>query len=198
MSKRSPNLRSSIYQGPDGRWHGWVTVGIKDDGSPDRRHRRGRTEAEVTRKVQDLERKRNEGTAGKPVTVADWFETWLTTIAPRTVSQSTLDSTYAPKVRRWIIPQLGKHRLDRLQPEHLDAFYAWLEGQDLKPNTILQIHRIVSRGLKVAWKRGKVPSNVASLVDAPTSTSSRSPATRPAESCARQRSAAMEPAGRSH
>src|SRR5215470_15026193 len=111
MSKRTPNLRSSIYQRADGRWHGWVTVGIKDDGSPDRRHRTATTEAEATRKVQQLERKRDEGSAGKagrPLTVADWFETWLTNIAPRTVSQSTLDSTYVPKVRRWIIPQLGR------------------------------------------------------------------------------------------
>ena len=73
MSTRTPNLRSSIYCGADGRWHGWVTVGIKDDGSPDRRHRTGSSEADVTRKVQQLERKRDEGSAGKagrPLTVA--------------------------------------------------------------------------------------------------------------------------------
>src|ERR1700691_1247124 len=70
--------------------------------------------------------------------------------------------------RRWIIPKLGQYRLDRLQLEHLDAFYTWLEGQDLKPNTILQIHRILSRALKVAWKRGKIGHNIAALVDAPT------------------------------
>jgi site-specific recombinase XerD len=171
MGTRAPNLRSSIYQDDQGRWHGWVTMGIKDDGSPDRRHRRAATEAEVTRKVAALERKRDEGSpgkAGRPLTVAEWLEIWLTTIAPRTVSQRTLDSTYVPKVRRWIIPQLGKHRLDRLQPEHLDAFYTWLGTQNLQPNTIVQIHRILARALKVAWKRGKVARNVALMVDAPT------------------------------
>jgi site-specific recombinase XerD len=170
VAERALNLRSSIHFGSDGRWHGWVTVGIKDDGSPDRRHRTAKSEAEVTRKVQELERKRAKGTtgkAGRPPTVADWFDTWLTTIAPRTVSQHTLDSTYAPKVRHWIVPNLGKHRLDRLQPEHLDLFYTKLAAEGLKPNTILQIHRIISRALKIAWKRGKVTQNVASLVDAP-------------------------------
>jgi hypothetical protein len=149
-------------------------MGIRDDGSPDRRHRIGRTEADVTRKVQELEGKRDAGKAGragKPLTVADWMQTWLTTVAPRTVSQGTLDSGYEPKARRWIIPKLGKHRLDRLQPEHLDALYVarytWLAEQGLKPNTILQIHRILSRALKVAWKRGKTGHNVAMLVDAP-------------------------------
>jgi integrase len=172
MSGRKPNLRSSIYYSEaDGQWHGWVTVGTKDDGSADRRHRMAKTETAVTRKVRGLERKRDAGNTGKPgrpPTVAEWFLTWLTTIAPRTVSQNTLDSTYEPKVRLWIIPKLGKHRLDRLQPEHLDAFYIWLEGQSLKPNTILQIHRILSRALKVAWKRGKIAHNIAALVDAPT------------------------------
>ena len=124
-----------------------------------------------SRKVRELETQRdvgNAGKAGRPLTVADWIETWLTTIAPRNVARSTLDSTYEPKVRRWIVPQLGKHRLDRLQPEHLDAFYTWLAAQGLKPNTIVQIHRILSRALKIAWKRGKCGRNVAALVDAPT------------------------------
>jgi site-specific recombinase XerD len=171
MGSRKPNLRSSIYYSETDGWHGWVTVGTKDDGSADRRHRRGGTEPGVTRKVRELEAKRDAGNVGKPgrpPTVAEWFLTWLTTIAPRTVAQSTLDSTYEPKVRLWIIPQLGKHRLDRLQPEHLDAFYSWLASQDLKPNTIKQIHRIVARALKIAWKRGKISQNIAALVDAPT------------------------------
>ena len=55
MGTRRPNRRSSIYLGKDGLWHGWVTVGVRADGSPDRRHRKGKTEAEVTRKVRELE-----------------------------------------------------------------------------------------------------------------------------------------------
>jgi integrase len=172
MGSRKPNLRSSIYfSEADGQWHGWVTMGTKDDGSPDRRHRTGKTETEVTSKVRELEGKRdagNPGKPGKPLTVAEWLFIWLTTIAPRTASQGTIDSTYEPKVRRWIVPKLGKHRLDRLQLEHLDAFYIWLAEQGLAPNTVLQIHRILSRALKVAWKRGKVGQNVAALVDPPT------------------------------
>ena len=33
-----PNNRSSIYLGQDGYWHGRVTMGLKDNGKPDRRH----------------------------------------------------------------------------------------------------------------------------------------------------------------
>ena len=114
--KDQPNKRSSIYLGRDGWWHGWVTIGIKDDGSPDRRHRKARTEAAVTRKVRELEHARDSGHvagAGRPVTVGHWMETWLTTIAPRRIRRSTLETTYEPKVRNRIIPGLGKHRLDQ-------------------------------------------------------------------------------------
>jgi hypothetical protein len=128
-----------------------------------------RTEAAVTRKVRELERSRDTGHLANPakgVTVAQWMETWLTTIAPR-IRQSTLESTYAPKVRNRIIPGLGKHRLDRLTPEHVERFYTRLETEGLAPATVLQIHRILSRALKVTTQRGYVSRNVATLVDAP-------------------------------
>lgn len=170
MPARKPNRRSSIYLGKDGWWHGWVTIGTKDDGAPDRRHRKARTEAAVTRKVRVLEHARESGHvpgAGRPTTVGQWMETWLTTIAPRRVRRSTLETTYAPKVRNRIIPGLGKHRLDRLGPEHVERFYTRLEADGLAPATVLQIHRILSRALKVAMQRGYVSRNVATLVDAP-------------------------------
>src|SRR5260370_6408756 len=56
---RKPNLRSSIFQGGDGKWQGYVTMGNRSDGKPDRRHRTGATEAEVTAKVRELEGKRD-------------------------------------------------------------------------------------------------------------------------------------------
>ena len=62
MGSRKPNGASSIYVGTDGGWHGRVTVGVKDDGAPDRRHVRGPSEAAVIRKVRALERRRDEGT----------------------------------------------------------------------------------------------------------------------------------------
>lgn len=161
---RKPNQRSSIYKGTDGYWHGWVTVGVKADGSLDRRHRKARTEAEVTAKVRILEQQRDQGRVSKPgkaPTVEAWLRTWLEVIAPQSASESTLDSTYRPKVENWIIPRLGRHRLDRLQPEHLDAFYKDLRDAGLKSKTILMIHQLLSRSLKMALQRRRVTINVA-------------------------------------
>lgn len=168
--RRKPNLRSSVYQGRDGKWHGWVTMGVRADGKPDRRHREGATEAEVTRKVRELEGKRDAGKTSKPgrvPTLAQWMRTFIEEIAPQRVAQSTIDSTYRPKIQRWIIPKLGGHRLDRLCPEHLYKFYGSLRKEGLAPNTILQIHRILSRALSIAVREELIGRNPCRLIDAP-------------------------------
>ncbi|WP_410587129.1 hypothetical protein [Amycolatopsis sp. lyj-23] len=64
---RAPNGASSIYLGKDGKWHGRVTMGIRDDGKPDRRHVERKTEAEVIEAVRTLEKQRGAGKVKKAV-----------------------------------------------------------------------------------------------------------------------------------
>src|SRR5688500_2637998 len=168
MSGRAANGESTIYQDADGRWHGYVSVGFTLTGKPGRRHGTGKTRAVVVAKVRDLERKRDAGTinAVSTPTVGWWLEHWLTTIAPRRVRQRTLES-YESVVRRHLIPGIGRHRLDRLRPEHLDQLYTALLDDGYSPASVLRHHRILSRALTVAVQRGHVPRNVATLVDPP-------------------------------
>jgi len=77
------------------------------------------------------------------------------------------DLTYRPKTERWIIPKLGRHRLNRLYPEHLYAFYTSLRAEGLAPNTIVQIHRILSRALAIAVREELISRNPCTLIDAP-------------------------------
>ncbi|GAA1679607.1 site-specific integrase [Kribbella yunnanensis] len=175
MSTRKPNLRSSIYQSDtDGRWHGWVTMGVKSDGSPDRRHRVGSSEPEVTRKVRKLEQERDAGKTSKPgrkPTVAEWMTTYLETICARLVATGKMSpgtlNDYHSLNRVWIIPQLGKHRLDRLLPEHLDELYAAMAAAGRAESSVLKVHAVVRRALEVAHRRDKVGRNIAKLIDAP-------------------------------
>lgn len=168
---KKENGESSIYEGSDGWWHGRVTVGLKPDGSLDRRHVRGRDEETVIDKVRKLEAKRDAGKVAAPghtPTLAEWMRTWLDTIAPRTAQQTTVDEIYRPKVERWIIPGLGQHRLDRLQPDHVDQFYTSLSRAGLSTKSVLLIHQILSRALKMAVRREKVMRNVVTLIESPT------------------------------
>ena len=167
---RATNGESSIYRDGTGRWHGQVSMGRKNNGRRDRRHVSGAKRADVVTRVRELERKRDAGTAGvagKVSTVEQWLEHWLDTIAAGKVKPSTL-TRYRGLVRHQIAPGVGHHRLDRLQPEHVDELYARLLAGGLAPATVLQCHRVLSRALKVARQRDKVARNVCTLVDAPT------------------------------
>lgn len=168
MAQRRSKGESSIHQDASGRWHGYVSLGLKDGGRRDRRHVSASTRADVVRKVRVLERRRDEGTvptAGR-ITVAQWLDHWVTTIAPRRLRPKTLDG-YQSAVRNRLKPALGHHRLDRLLPEHLEAFYRRCEQDELATATVLGYHRMLSRALKVAMQRGHVTRNVCQLVDPP-------------------------------
>lgn len=113
-------------------------MGVKNDGGPDRRHRRAKTEPEIQRKVKELERQRDEGRsakAGRKPTVAPRMGTYLTDIASLKLKPRSLDD-YWSKTRNDIIPGVGKHRIDKLQPEHLERMYrAMLDSQATPPRT---------------------------------------------------------------
>ena len=191
---RASNRESSIHEGGDGRWHGWVTMGTKDGGAADRRHVTGKTRAVVSRKVRELEKQREAGNvaqAGKAPTLAEWLDHWLTNIASRRVRTLTLQG-YEASVRLHINPAIGHHRLDRLQPDHLEKFYLALEDKGLTSTTALRIHRIISRALKVAMQRGVVGRNVATLVDAPALRRPETPEPLDIEECHRVLAAAKK------
>ncbi|MEU9605056.1 tyrosine-type recombinase/integrase [Streptomyces sp. NPDC048057] len=169
MSTRKPNHESTVYLGADGRWHGRVTMGVKDDGSPDRRHRSARTEPEIKRKVKKLEKQRDEGNApkaGRAPTVAGWMTTYLTDIASLKLRPRSLDD-YWSKTRNDIVPGIGQHRLDKLRPEHLERMYRVMLDEGHAPSHVLKVHRILSRALKIAHRRRMISENVATLVDPP-------------------------------
>jgi integrase len=167
-SKRASG-ESSIYRDEDGRWHGFVSMGKKENGRRDRRHVSGAKRADVVAKVRAIEAKRDAGmvdAAGRAPTVGEWLDHWLDNIAARKVRARTLES-YRSTVRLHLRPGIGHHRLDRLQPEHLERLYAVLADKGLSPASILRAHRVLSRALRVASQRGKVARNVATLVDPP-------------------------------
>lgn len=166
---RRPNGASSIYQSSDGRWHGRVTVGVKPDGSPDRRHIERKTEPEVINAVRKLETAREAGNvrkAGQRWTVKKWLTHWLENIAAPSVKPNTL-SGYRVAVKVHLIPGLGAHRLEKLEPEHLEFFYKKMQENGSAPATAHQAHRTIRAALNHALRRGHITRNVAMLAVAP-------------------------------
>lgn len=168
---RRPNGASTIYLGKDGKWHGRVTVGIKDDGNPDRRHVQRKTEAEAIKAVREIEKARDAGSVRKPGqrwTVATWLTHWIENIAVPPAIRENSHAGYRVDVTTHIIPGIGAHRLDRLAPEHLEKLYAKIQRAGKSAGTAHHVHRTVRTALNVAVRRGYLTSNPATLAKAPT------------------------------
>ncbi|MHA6762007.1 tyrosine-type recombinase/integrase [Streptacidiphilus sp. PAMC 29251] len=166
---RQPNGASSIYLGKDGYWHGYVTVGVKDDGKPDRRHVMRKTRADTTKAVRELEKQRDAGGVRKPGqawTVESWLVHWVENIAALHVSENTIDG-YRVAVYHHLIPGLGAHRLLKLEPEHLERFYKKMQDGGSSAGTAHQVHRTVRAALNEAKRRRHLTENPASIAKAP-------------------------------
>ena len=168
--RRNPNLRSSIYKGADGYWHGRVTVGVRDDGKPDRRHVMSRSKATVVDKVRKLEKGREAGSvkrAGQRWRVSDWLNHWMDHIArPPRITVNTHDG-YRTNVERHLIPGVGAHWLDKLEPEHLERLYAKMQDAGLSAGTAHYVHRTIRAALNEAVRRGHLVRNPAVMAKAP-------------------------------
>lgn len=150
---RNPNLRSSIYKGADGYWHGRVTVGVRDDGKPDRRHVMSKNKGEIIKRVRKLERERDHGSvrkAGDRWTVAQWLTHWIDNIAVTPRVTEYTHAGYRVDVEKHLIPGIGAHWLDRLEPEHLESLYAKMQASGLSAGTAHHVHRTARNALNEA------------------------------------------------
>ena len=168
-TSREANLRSTIYQGEDGYWHGRVTMGVRDDGTPDRRHVMSREKAKATAKVRRLERQRDDGAVirpGRAWTVEKWLTHWLEHVAKPSVRYKPYVG-YRTAVYKHLIPGLGAHRIDRIQPEHFEKLYARMQDDGLRPGTAHQVHRTARTAFGEAYKRGYIARNPVALAKPP-------------------------------
>lgn len=168
---RQPNGRSGINIGADKRYHCWVTIGVKPDGSLDRKHVSGATATKCAENVEALLARMNRG-GGIPAkieTVADWLTYWLEHIVRPNLSYNTWVG-YRIIVQTHTIPVIGGYRLDgtrhRIEPEHAEMMENGLK-KTLAPSYVLQVHRVLSKAFDDAVQRGKASRNVFKLIKKP-------------------------------
>jgi integrase len=146
-----------------------VTMGVRDDGKPDRRHVERKSKAAVVARVKELEKERDEGNVRKPGqgwTVEAWLNHWLENIA-RPHLRHTSYSAYRVAVNKHLIPGIGAHKLHKLEPEHLERFYQRMIASGSKPATAHQAHRTVRAALGEALRRRHINSNPAGVAKPP-------------------------------
>lgn len=170
--QRRGRSEGAIYQRSDnGLWVTSIDLGIVD-GKRKRRYIYGKTKREVQDKLKraELEREKGFNIAPDRRSVAEFLNLWLDAVQTQ-VRASTFRS-YEQTVRNYLIPHLGKHPLAKLAPEHVQAMIGALLEQGgangkLSTKTVRYAKTVLGIALEQAVKWGRIPRNVASLVDGP-------------------------------
>jgi len=157
----------------DGMWCMSVDLPRRDDGKRRRKVVVAKTEGAVKLKMKEVQRQllRDGDVVTANQTLESWLNIWFRDIALKKVRPKTA-ATYRTMLNQYIIPSIGKVRLDKLTPDHvrkLERFITEPQGErkGLSSTTANQAHRILAVALKYAEREGRVTKNVAVLTDAP-------------------------------
>jgi len=99
-------------------------------------------------------------------TVEQFLTDWLENSQKHSVRARTYER-YEEIVRLHISPVLGRHRLQKLTAQHVQAFYTQMLNEGLSPSTVEVFHTVLHKALDTAVKWGLIPRNVCDLVSPP-------------------------------
>lgn len=166
-ARRDPHAGALFQRASDSRWVAYVTLPDRD-GKRRRKVKTHKTKAGASKLLAEMRREldRSGDLPTASPTLEAWMRLWLDDIAAPRLKPRTLE-TYRGYVDRWIVPVIGKRRLDKLAQGHVRELHDAMTRAGLSSTSALQAHRILARALKDAEREGRVTKNVATLVDAP-------------------------------
>ena len=105
--------------------------------------------------------------SGEADTVLEsWIRFWFAHIHSKKIAPKTIAS-YRTSIEQYIVPTIGKTRLDKLTPQHVRKVEQHIRDKGLGGASAQQAHRVLSLALRDAMRDGRVTRNVATLVDQP-------------------------------
>ena len=168
---KNGNGEGSIYEhkrnGKKVGYRGAYTVYTAE--GPKRRYVQGKTRAEVNQKLTKAMVDRDKGFVfdDENMSVGEYLDRWLSDCVRDSVRQSTFDrDSYL--VCSHIKPTLGRIKLNKLSPVHVQAFYRHrLDAGGLSASTVNKIHTVLHKALSQAMQWDLIPRNVTEAVKAP-------------------------------
>lgn len=118
----------------------------------------------LDKKLQDLRERGDLYT--NDMTVQAWFTYWFDNVVKKENRPATIRG-YSSVIFGHIIPTIGKVKLEKLTANHIRQVEQKMLAEGLASTYALNAHRIMSRGLEIALREGRVGRNVAKLMDAP-------------------------------
>lgn len=164
--KKRGNNEGTITRRKDGRWEARYMV--QTPTGPKRKTLYGKTRIEVSAKLTKAMADRDGGLVfddGK-ITVGEFLDRWLSDAVSGTVRESTFDrDSYLVRVH--VKPALGRIKLSKLSPIHVQGFYRDRLDTGLSNSTVNKIHTVLHKALGQAVRWSLIPRNVTKAVRVP-------------------------------
>jgi integrase len=146
---------------------GWYAAVTGPDGRRVMRKAPKQTERGAEALLRKLMKERDEGAlTRRSMTLEQFVEEWLLDAKRRNVKQSTIAS-YREKIETYVLPTLGKKRLDRITVADIDRLYDAKVEAGLSATTVGMIHVRLHNLLKLAKRRQLVGQVVTEQVTRP-------------------------------
>jgi len=165
-TRRRGHNEGLVRQRSDGRWEGRISLGWRD-GRRLQRSYYGETQAEVLEKLDKAKHDHRQGIsiAANPQTLGQYLQTWLADVRP--TMKARTHERFEELIDLHIVPVLGRVRLEKLSPAHVQNLLTKKLGEGLSASTVVAIRNVLRNSLNRALRWGMAARNVATLVDAP-------------------------------
>jgi len=126
----------------------------------------GKTRGEVRDKLAKALAERADGLVfdDENKTVGEYVTRWLEDSAKGGLAHRTY-ANYKLQLRPHIVPAIGRVKLAKLNPAHVQGLYAAKLREGLKPSSVRCIHSVLRRSLEQAVRWNLIPRNPAAFVD---------------------------------
>ena len=163
---RRGNGEGTITRRKDGRWEAKYTVYTAE--GPKRRALYGKTRKVAADKLARALADRTSGHTfdTENMTVGEYLDRWLNDSDKGSVRTSTYER-HEQIVRLHLKPALGRLKLSKLTPAHVQGLYRDKLDSGLSPATVQKIHTVLHKALTQALKWNMIPRNAADVVKAP-------------------------------
>ena len=149
-------------------WRGAVVVGQKADGTLDRRWVSGKTQAEVEEKKRSMQANLHTGMVADTggLTVATFMARWVEYKEHEGIKPNTVQ-TYRESVRLYIVPYLGKLKLEKLRPLDIEHMLSKMRKAGKSASRCAYTRLVLKMALQQGVRWQMLPRNVAEAVRPP-------------------------------
>lgn len=162
-------LKNIAYDKAKKKFYATFYYGKDDNGKATKKVVPYNTKDEAITALKVFEGNRAKGDVVLPVTdtLASWLNYWLEEIVKPNRAETTAYG-YEGIITRYIIPNLGNVKLQKLNPEMITRYYnKMIREMNLSSNTVHKHHDLLKCALKAAVKNEKILRNPVDRVEPP-------------------------------